>query len=284
MPAHPSPVLAGEPPHCWLNGALATALPLTDRALHYGDGLFATIAVANGQPLLLQRHLDRLNLGCLRLKIPPPAADLLQQELLQAAAGCSQGVIKLIVSRGSGGRGYQPPTTVQPTRIMLRYPAPPPRRVARIILCQTRYSETPALYGIKHLNRLLQVLARSEWDDPTIAEGLLQNSRDQFIEGTMSNLFWVEKGVLNSPDPALGGVAGVMRQEVLDLAAEAAIATAERPCYTENLAAAEEIFLTNSLVGILPVTEVVTMAKRYSIGRITQKLQQTLQQRGSCFV
>jgi len=159
----------------WVDGQPADALSLKDRGLAYGDGLFETIAVRSGQPLLLDRHLSRLADGCSRLAI---AADhlLIRSELQAYAAVLGEGVLKLILTRGDGLRGYAPDPAARARRILqgnppAAYPVIHGEQGVRLFPCATRLSKQPLLAGLKHLNRLEQVIARSEWQDAEHAEG-----------------------------------------------------------------------------------------------------------------
>jgi len=140
--------------------------------------------------------------------------------------------------------------------------------------CETRLARQPRLAGIKHLNRLEQVLARAEWRDE-FAEGLMCDTEGQVIEGTMSNLFLVQKGTLVTPDLSQSGVAGVMRAEVLEQADRLGIPHVLQPVSVGMVEQAEELFLTNSLIGIWPVARLE--AQHYAVaGKITQTLQAAL--------
>lgn len=211
----------------WVDGQPADALSLKDRGLAYGDGLFETIAVHGGQPVLLDRHLTRLAEGCSRLAI---AADIerVRSELLAYAAAMGEGVLKLILTRGDGLRGYAPDPAAQGRRILqgnppAAYPAVHGEQGVRLFPCVTRLSNQPLLAGLKHLNRLEQVLARAEWHDGEHAEGLMLDQAGRVIEGVFSNLFLVRDGVLITPDLKRCGVAGVMRAEILFQAESLAI-------------------------------------------------------------
>ena len=155
--------------HSWIDGQPATALNLQNRGLAYGDGLFETIAVRGAQPSLLDGHLARLALGCQRLAINTDLA-LVRDELLRYASQLGEGVVKLILTRGDSQRGYAPAVDAAPRRILQgsplpRYPVEHAEHGVRLFPCQTRLGEQPLLAGLKHLNRLEQVLARTEWQD-----------------------------------------------------------------------------------------------------------------------
>jgi len=262
-----------------INGQALEQIPVTDRALHYGDGVFETIAVINGAPRLWEKHLSRLQKGCDRLSIPMPHRDLLREEVAQVSRDQATCVVKIIVSRGSGGRGYRPPVPAAPTRLVIRYPFPdyPPSRAAEgveIRLCETTLGCNPRLAGIKHLNRLEQVLARSEWDDDTVVEGLMLDSEGHLIDGTMSNLFMVLDGVLYTPDLSRCGVEGVMRSLVIEAAHHDNIPLRIEPLKLSLLKSAQEVFITNALIGIWPV--ICCGENRYAAGLITRQLQHQL--------
>lgn len=262
-----------------INGLPGEQLPVTDRALHYGDGVFETMAVLNGEPRLWERHLARLYKGCERLGIPAPDSKLLREEVVKVARAEVACVVKIIVSRGSGGRGYRPPDVVVPTRLIMRYPFPdyPPAHATEgvaIRLCETMLGCNPRLAGIKHLNRLEQVLARSEWHDDEIVEGIMRDGEGHLIDGTMSNLFLVIDGTLYTPDLARCGVEGVMRSVVIDVAQQNNVPVVIASLQPAMLEKAEEIFITNALIGIWPVTRCGT--HHFPPGPVTRRLQHLL--------
>ncbi len=241
-----------------VNGLDAATLPLTDRGLQYGDGLFETIAVRASGPCLWSEHLDRLSLGAARLGIPLPDPELLLRECLALTQGVASGVLKLILTRGSGGRGYRPPAVPSPTRILGLYPTPAypsgwAEAGVRVRWCDLVLGENPRLAGIKHLNRLEQVLARAEWDDEAIAEGLLCDTRGRVVAGTMSNVFVYAGGRLLTPCLDRCGVAGTVRALVLRLAPTCGVPIAEADLVRADLEAAEGVFMTNAVLGVAPV-------------------------------
>jgi 4-amino-4-deoxychorismate lyase len=255
-------------------------VPVLERGLQYGDALFETIGCTGGEPRLLGRHLRRLARGCERLGIDPGDTRTLDDEVRQLAAQASRAVIKLLVTRGTAlGRGYALTGRERPTRILLRYAWPREDPAAqeegvRVRLASLRLGENPALAGIKHCNRLEQVLARREWTDPDIADALMFSSSGALVSGTMSNVFLVRGPKLLTPRIDRCGVAGVMRELVLELAQAAAIAAEECRLDAADLESADEIFLTNALIGIRPVRE--TGEKRRLPGAVTRQLQRQL--------
>jgi 4-amino-4-deoxychorismate lyase len=263
-----------------INGVAADCVDSGDRGLLYGDGLFETMAVRAGRVSSWPRHMARLQAGCERLGIP--AADTMQlaQEAGELLAGAGRAVLKVIVTRGSGGRGYRVPGKMTPRRILQlhSWPELPPAATEAGVaarLCTTRLCHNPLLAGIKHLNRLEQVLARQEWHDPQIAEGLLLDQDGRLVEGTMSNLFLVRQNGLLTPALRSCGVAGIMRSIVLEQAERLSIPVQIRALDMNDLQTADEVFVCNSLIGIWPV--IAVDGRPYRKGEITMRMQQRLQ-------
>jgi len=261
-------------------GPPGCALSVLDRGLHYGDGLFETIACEGGRPRLIGRHLQRLASGCQRLGFIPGDDAALAREVRGLAAGTSRAIVKLLLTRGvSLTRGYAPTGHERTVRIALRYawPAPDAQQAGqgvRVRRATLRLGENPALAGIKHCNRLEQVLARRESTDPGIAEALMFSSSGALVSGTMSNVFLVRESKVSTPRIDRCGVAGVMRGLVLEIAAAAGISAEERRLDAADLAAAEELFLTNALTGIRPVRELDGLS--LAVGPVTRDLQSRL--------
>ncbi|MDZ5602192.1 aminodeoxychorismate lyase [Pseudomonas sp. RP23018S] len=261
--------------HSWVDGQPATALNLQNRGLAYGDGLFETIAVRAGWPSLLDAHLARLALGCQRLRIPADLA-LVRDEVVRYASAVGEGVVKLILTRGDSARGYAGAPTAAPRRILQagplpQYPDAHAEAGVRLFACQTRLAEQPLLAGLKHLNRLEQVLARAEWQDAEHVEGLVRDTQGRVVEGVYSNLFLVRHDQLITPDLSRCGVAGVMRAALMEQAGVLGIAVTVRDVLIEELQQADEVFVCNSVYGIWPVRALGTL--NWSPGPLTRKLQ-----------
>lgn len=260
--------------HSWVDGREAESLSLKDRGLAYGDGLFETLAVRAGRPLLLERHLARLFDGCARLHIPLDPLRM-RAELLAFCGEVGEGVAKLIVTRGDGLRGYAPaaaaPRRILQASAMPAYPADHALSGVCLFPCSVRLAEQPLLAGLKHLNRLEQVMARAEWQDAEHAEGLMRDVSGRVIEGVYSNLFVGHDGVLSTPDLRRCGVAGVMRGELLERAAALGLRCRVRDIELDELLAADEVMLCNSLYGVWPVREF--QGRHWPVGPLTRKLQ-----------
>lgn len=265
-----------------INGKPDNRIPATDRGLCYGDGLFETIAVVDGKLALWDRHIERLSQGCRVLGIQTPDETLLWNELNRLLVDVDRGVIKILLTRGSGGRGYRIPAAPEITRVLSLHPWPElpagsHEQGTRVRLCSTRLGNNPQLAGIKHLNRLEQVLARSEWDDPNIVEGIVLDIRDCVIEATQSNLFVVSEGRLLTPDLSQCGIRGVVRQLVIESAEELGLEVSIRDVSLHEVQAADALFLTNSLYGLLPVRWFE--AREYEIELIPQQFIQQISRR-----
>jgi 4-amino-4-deoxychorismate lyase len=253
-----------------VNGAISAKLAIANRAIAYGDGLFETIALIDGSPQHWTRHYRRLNAGCERLGIECPPDSILQRDLAKAqkySPVTTRAVLKIIVTRGEGDRGYAPDPSGKPTRIVqispwripIVAPTIPP---LTLTTCLTRLGLNPSLAGIKHLNRLEQVLAAREVLGARADEGVMFDLADHAIAGTRSNLFVVSDGVIRTPNLEAAGVAGIMREIVFEEASSVGAGVLEGSIARGDLDLAEEIILTNSLRGVQPVTRFVTQEGR----------------------
>jgi len=265
-----------------VNGKAEDRIAIADRGLQYGDGLFETIAFRNGVAEFIDAHLQRLLLGCKRLNIPFQQLDLLHQELeaIYQKLANTDSVIKIIITRGSGGRGYLADQSVVPTRIISThdypsYPKSHSQMGVTVRLCQHRLSENHSLAGLKHLNRLDNVLARNEWNDSDIAEGLMFDQTNHLIEGTMTNVFLVKSQQLITPSLNKAGVEGIMKAQLIAVTKQLGLTVNETHITQDDLKNADEVFVCNSVNGIWPVIAVIDVAD-YTVGPITQQLQQGL--------
>ncbi|MEW5904212.1 MAG: aminodeoxychorismate lyase [Pseudomonadota bacterium] len=236
-----------------VNGKPADSIPVEDRGLLYGDGVFRTLRAHAGQPANWSRHYRKLQQDCTALGMVFPDASVWLDDIARLSVQ-GDAVLKLIVTRGAGERGYAPIVSACPTRIVACYPAPAPvTRPVDLHLCQIRLARQPRLAGIKHLNRLENVLAAQECQQAGKPEGVLLDEADNVISGTRSNLFMVTQQRLLTPDLSQCGVAGVQRERVMAWAAAQAVPCTVSRLSLQALREAEEIFLVNSVFGIWPV-------------------------------
>jgi len=268
-----------------VNGAAAGDISVLDRGLHFGDGVFETIACLASRPRFLTLHLERLTRGCQVLGIAAPGARLLREEIERLAGAAPRSIVKLIVTRGPATvRGYAVSGSERATRVAIRYswPVEDPvlwRQGVSVRMAAVRLGENPALAGLKHCNRLEQILARNEPRAEEAAEALMLSRSGKLICGTMTNVFLVD-GPAHAPrlrTPAIDscGVAGVMRRVVLREAARAGLPVDECELWPADLAGASEIFLTNARVGIWPVRRI--RERTLPPGPLTRRLQVLLQ-------
>ncbi|MCW9055914.1 MAG: aminodeoxychorismate lyase [Gammaproteobacteria bacterium] len=265
-----------------INGKKASQISVNDRGFQYGDGVFETIACKNRSLIYWNEHLQRLNNACsiLKLAITDENTWLKDIEKIIKTHDEDQ-VIKLIYSRGEGQRGYKLPDPTEPVRIVMSSPMPVYtedmyHQGVSLMVCKTPASSNSRLAGLKHLNKLDIVLARSEWSDETIFEGLMLDDYGNVIEGTMSNFFAVKNNSLYTPILKRSGVNGIIRQRIIDLAKNDNIVTQQIEIKLDKLLEMDEIFITNSLIGLCPVNQLES--NRYKTGPITRHLMMKLQQ------
>jgi len=230
--------------------------------------------VRGGRPLNWRWHLARLRADCATLALPLPAEALLADELARVAPG--DAVAKIVVTRGSAGRGYAMPALAAARRIVMSfappaYPAEHARDGVTVHRCTLVLSHQPRLAGAKTLNRLENVLARSEWSDAAIAEGLLGDAGGRVVEGTMSNLFVVAAGRVSTPALSRCGVVGAQRERVRELLGARC---QERDIAWKELDQADEAFLTNSLIGAWPIVRLAH--RQWAPGPVTREVQALL--------
>ena len=257
--------------HCisLINGKFRNTISVLDRGLAYGDGFFETMLWdSNGKYKeeigveFWNRHLKRINKGCKLMKINIPG----EQEILNQrnkilfkskANGMDSGLLKLIITRGVGGRGYKFEKNMIASLIFLSFEKPQLELKnyesgVRVRLCKTKLSINKNLSGLKHLNRLDSVLARSEWEDDSF-EGIFVDSEKNIIEGTMTNIFFIKKNVLITPTILDSGISGVMRQVVIDEGKRFFDEVIEKKINLIELKDFDQMFLTNSVLKIMPV-------------------------------
>lgn len=247
---------------CLVNGETSESVNSRERGLAYGDGLFETLLARPAFLPQWPQHMARLSLGCERLGLPQPNAVTLESEALSLLAINGAGVIKIIFTRGVGGRGYASPVDVEPTRIVMWSPKPnwqdQPWRGVIARQCSITLASQPALAGVKHLNRLEQVLARLEWSDSAVREGLLCDAAGNLIEGVSSNVVAVFGKRLVVPTLNHQGVAGIMQQRLLQTLEQQGFTIEIRELPWSEALAAESIICTNAVVGCWPITTLLT--------------------------
>lgn len=241
-----------------VDGTPTDVLDARDRGLAYGDGIFRTLRLRDGKALAWKRHYAKIVEDCSRLGLQVPLAAALNADVSKIAADTPDCVVKIIVTRGSGSRGYAM-TSLQSSRILTMssitpvYPQTYLSQGVDVRICDLRLAHQPALAGIKHLNRLENVLARREWNDPQIAEGILLDGADHVISGTMSNLFLVRNNALSTPALSESGICGVTRERILNAASALGLGTHIERFKLNDLYAADAVLVCNSVIGIWQV-------------------------------
>jgi 4-amino-4-deoxychorismate lyase len=264
----------------FVNGVEGGSVSVDDRGLQYGDGLFETMGATDGRVRRFANHMARLAEGCHRLGMPAPPVELIEADCLRALQGFGAAVVKLTLTRGPGPRSYPPPAEPSLTRIVVstarQVSESEAARPITVRICQTRLGRNPLLAGIKHLNRLEQVLAGTELRDTAADEGLMRSTDDRVVCATAANVFMVRNGELLTPQISDCGVSGVMREVVLRKAAALGLHAAVGDCTLDDLARADECFLTNAVRGIRPVGRVEGL-KDFGPGEVTARLRDAIE-------
>lgn len=262
-------------------GQFIETLALTDRSIHYGDGLFETMVVSNNSAELLVQHLDRLERSCNILKMPYVGHQFIISAIktLLSLKPQQQAILKIILTRGSGGRGYALPKVMKPTTIFALYPLPNDlqdfaQKGINVFLCKTKLAYNSVMAGLKHLNRLEQVLGAAEFDDSLYQEGLMFDGNDYLIEGTKTNVFIVHDNVLKTPALISNGVEGIMKNLILEIAMDLDIKTEQCQLDLNSIEAADEIFVCNSVIKIWPVHTIKQY--KYRNRSITKKIAEAI--------
>lgn len=237
-----------------VNGRRSDRVSALDRGLAYGDGVFRTLRTEAGQPVWWKDQFAKLAADCSALALACPDEAVLLDEV-RRVAGAEPGIVKIVLTRGMGARGYAPPAGAACTRVVLSAPLPPhagadSSSAITARWCTLRLARQPRLAGVKHLNRLENVLARAEWEDPAIFEGLLCDERGAVISGVTSNLLWVRNGALFTPDLRECGVAGVARSRLLSVAARLGMPTHIGRWPPAAILDADETMICNSVIGV----------------------------------
>ena len=265
----------------WLNGALVEAehahITITDRGFLLADGLFETMLATQGHIQQLDEHLARLVAGAAVLRMPVPfdaavlgraCEDVLVATGLRTADRAS---LRLTLTRGSGPRGVLPPKDAHTTVLITASNMPAPPDAMTAITCKTiRRDAASPLSAIKSLAYTGNIVARLEAEDAGVSEALILNTDGNLAETTSSNVFLVEDGALVTPPVSDGALPGISRAGVIEQAQALGIPAREETVTPERLRSATEIFLTNSLIGICPLTSLD--GRMLPVGALTERL------------
>ena len=245
-----------------VNGSFEQTISPLDRGFAYGDGVFRTILMRDGLPECWPQHYQKLVADCAMIKIVCPSAELLMSDLQLLFLPDETAVAKIIITRGEGERGYAPPAITNPMRVVIKsavknYPASYFSEGVNLHVCKTPLAAQPLLAGVKHLNRLENVLARMEWTDPNIADGLMLDDEHHVIECTAANIFACFGDTLITPKLDRCGIAGVTRQRVIDMAHLLDLSVKIEDITLPKLLSADAIIMTNSVYGALQVKSIL---------------------------
>jgi 4-amino-4-deoxychorismate lyase len=240
--------------YCSINGKQVKQLSVKNRGFSYGDGLFTTGKISNGCVEMLPLHITRLIDGCIKLKIEQPNMNELKNELQKIACSYTKAVIKVVITAGEGGRGYSRLGTSSPTVVISvsAYPEHYPlwkKNGINLGISSLQLGINPMLSGLKHLNRLEQVLIREELDNRVEDDLLVTNINGHIIETSCANLFWIIDGQYYTPNITHSGVAGLVRANILINIPNVIL----DDFVLSDVEQAQSMFICNSVMGIVPI-------------------------------
>ena len=251
-----------------VNGEKIDQVSILDRGLAYGDGLFTTAKITNGFVQMLDQHIERLNSGCLRLRIQGFDSLMLKAELIDIASFFDVAVLKIIVTSGEGGRGYSRNGISKPNIIIKTSDYPKKyddwkKSGISVSNASIKLGLNPLYAGIKHLNRLEQVMLRDELEQTAHDDLFVYDLNGMLVETTCANIFWLQNGKLFTPKIKNSGVAGLLRAEIIKYIPDTQIVSTDN-----TLINADAIFITNSVMGIVPVLQ--HQGKQFDIDKVHQ--------------
>lgn len=257
-----------------VNGKPSESISIRDRGLQFGDGCFTTALLKNGQILHYSAHIARLQQDCQRLRITNVDWPALSQEMQQVATGQQLATLKIIITRGESQRGYS--SGGQPATRIVQLSAYPQQyslwreQGIRLITSTIRLSTSPLLAGIKHLNRIEQVLIRLQLDAEQAEDALVLDNEGKLVECGSSNIFWRTGNKIFTPDLTYCGVNGIMRRYLILLLEKQGYTIECLRVEKSALAQADEVFVCNALMPVLPVRQIDQQT--YQLGELTRQL------------
>jgi 4-amino-4-deoxychorismate lyase len=239
---------------CLVNGIQQNHIDIESRGLAYGDGIFTTAKISHGKVEYLNQHIERLTVGCEKLGISAPSANELTSQLISIAKNYTLAVLKVIISARSGGRGYARALNNPHDVIIMIHDFPThyeahARTGITLGLSNQQIGINPMLGGLKHLNRLEQVLLRQELLVSDVDDLLVTNINNEVIEATSANVFFFLNEQLYTPDVSQSGVNGIMRQAILKCYPNTIIKVVS----LDDIRQAQAIFACNCVMGVIPI-------------------------------
>ncbi len=261
----------------WINGEQSESVEVNDRSFQYGDGCFTTILTKGGKVQHWSYHQQRMELALRALGIESPDWQQVAKWIDLAVLFDVKAGVKVHISRGCGGRGYSPENVTQPRVTITNFAFPShyeqwQAQGIQLGVCSKRLGLNPMLAGLKHNNRLEQVLLKSEMDKAGYLDGVCLDIHGHIVETTAANIFWVKDHTLYTPSLANAGVAGVARRVVLEHSDQLEMKVVMGEFELDHLNNAEEVFISNALLGVSPVIQISNHL--YSIGRQTRRFQE----------
>lgn len=269
-----------------VDGQRRADIAVADRGLQYGDGCFTTIAYRGGILEFFDLHIKRLQLACERLAIPytawPELAEQVAQSINESSQDC---VVKVLLSRGQGGRGYSPVGCQQPSTVISHHPMPAHYSELQqlglvLTVSPIQLAKQPLLAGIKHLNRLEQVLIKHTLADSEYQDALVCDTDNNIVETAIANVFWKKGNIWFTPDLKQCGVEGVARQAIMAVMAKHKIQVQQIQQPLASFTDVEDMFICNSLMKLVPISKIVAERGNIQTQVFTNKHTFELQ---SCF-
>ncbi|ORT50333.1 4-amino-4-deoxychorismate lyase [Vibrio sp. qd031] len=260
----------------WINGVKQEHVPALDRSFQYGDGCFTTIQTQFGELRHWELHVERMQACLNTLGIATPPWRDIKHQLMDIALDDPIAGVKLLISRGSGGRGYASPHNAH-SLIMsnhFAYPQHYPQWQTdgiKLGISRIKLGHNPLLAGHKHNNRLEQVLVKNDLDAQQVDDGVVLDINEHIVETSSANIFWRKGSTLYTPILDKAGVAGIIRRLIIQDAEPLGFKALLGRFDLVDLHDADEVFVSNALLGVAPVVQVGE--RRYPIGELTLKLQ-----------
>lgn len=252
--------------YCSLNGVCTNEIPINDRGLAYGDGVFTTAKVVDGRVLLLAKHIERLKSSCTRICLTGVDWQSLMDEVEVQCAHFQLAVLKVVITSGTGGRGYSRVGVSMPNVIVMVHEFPThyfnwQQSGVSVGIAETTLGINPLLAGIKHLNRLEQVLIRKELDESQWQDLIVLDAQHNIVETSCANVFWIKNTTVYTPKLDNAGVAGLLRNQAISQFSE--IKLVKEPIH--SLVDIDAMIICNSVMGYVPVASLNSDALSLSI-------------------